>query len=181
MDSSFIVHSHKKENLALNDAWIALGGNLGDVLSSFLSARQSIMKLPYCEVLQSSKLYQTTAVGPKGQPDYLNAAIAIRTQLEPFDLLQRLQEIENQHGRIRQEHWGARTLDLDILAYADMQSESNILCLPHKQLHLRQFVLRPLCDIAPTWQHPIIRKSAQELLQDLLNSGENALTTGSIW
>ncbi|MDQ6954106.1 MAG: 2-amino-4-hydroxy-6-hydroxymethyldihydropteridine diphosphokinase [Mariprofundaceae bacterium] len=170
-----------KKNIVLNHAWLGLGGNLGNVLEAFLSARQSIADQPYCTLVQSSKLYHTPAIGPEGQPDYLNAVLLIRTQLSPFDLLQVLQIIENQHGRIRQEHWGPRTLDLDILAYADMQIETDTLILPHKQLHLRQFVLRPLCDVSPNWQHPLLKRNASKLLQCLLDKGETVLAEGFIW
>lgn len=164
-----------------HNAWIALGGNQGDVHSCFKSARESIDKHPDCKLLQSSLLYQTPPLGPAGQADYLNAVIVINTSLEPLDLLQVLQDIEHMHGRIRQEHWGARTLDLDILAYDELHLQSNTLTLPHSQLQARQFVLRPLCDIAPQWLHPSIRKNASELLQSLLDSGEEPLESGSLW
>ncbi|MDQ6967178.1 MAG: 2-amino-4-hydroxy-6-hydroxymethyldihydropteridine diphosphokinase [Mariprofundaceae bacterium] len=171
--------THKKT--PASHVWVALGGNQGDVYNCFKSARKSIAKHPSCELLQSSLLYQTPPLGSVGQADYLNAVIAISTYLEPLDLLQVLQNIEHAHGRIRQEHWGARTLDLDILAYDNLHLQSNILTLPHSQLHVRQFVLRPLCDIAPLWLHPSLRKNASELLQSLLDSGEEPLENGSLW
>jgi len=171
--------THKK--VPPSYAWIALGGNLGDVRRCFKSARKSIAEHPDCTLLQSSMLYQTPPLGPSGQADYLNAVIVINTSLKPLALLRALQDIENTHGRIRQEHWGSRTLDLDILAYDDLHLESDILTIPHSQLHLRQFVLRPLCDIAPQWQHPSIKKNASELLQSLLDSGEKSLESGSLW
>jgi len=105
-------------------------------------------------------LYQTPPLGPAGQADYLNAVIAINTYLKPLALLRLLQDIENTHGRIRQDRWGSRTLDLDILAYNNLHLESDILTIPHNQLHLRQFVLRPLCDISPQWLHPSIKRNA---------------------
>jgi len=162
-------------------AWIALGGNQGNVLQYFQAARQSIATHPACKLLQSSKLYQTPALGPSGQDDYLNAVISIKTKLQPLTLLQLLQSIENQHGRIRQQRWGARTLDLDLLAYDKLHMQSDKLTLPHSQLHLRQFVLKPLCDIAPLWQHPNIQKNAQQFLQSILDAGEETLKEGTLW
>jgi len=179
MGSLPTMPTHKKTKKS--HAWVALGGNLGDVYSCFKSARKNISEHPYCSLIQSSLLYQTPPLGPAGQADYLNAAIAINTYLEPLDLLHLLQNIEHAHGRTRHEHWGARTLDLDILAYDNLYLQSNILNLPHSQLPTRQFVLRPLCDIAPKWLHPSLKKNASELLQSLLDSGEEALENGSLW
>ncbi len=171
--------THKKT--APSHAWIALGGNQGDVRSAFNSARKSLVEHPDCKLLQSSLLYQTPPLGPAGQADYLNAVVSINTYLEPLKLLRALQDIEHIHGRVRHEHWGARTLDLDILAYDDLHLQSSILTLPHSQLQVRQFVLRPLCDIAAQWLHPSIKKNASELLQSLLDSGEEPLESGSPW
>jgi len=171
--------THKE--ISQNHAWIAFGGNQSDVQACFNSARKSIAEDPNCKLLESSMLYQTPPLGPAGQADYLNAVIAINTCLEPLGLLRILQDIENTHGRIRKERWGSRTLDLDILAYNDLLLESNTLTIPHSQLHLRQFVLKPLCDIAPQWRHPSIKRNASELLQSLLDSGEKPLESGSLW
>jgi len=162
-------------------AWIALGGNLGNVQNNFQSARKVIAEHPCCSLTKSSKLYQTPPIGPAGQNDYLNAVICINTSLEPLALLQVLQDIEHQHGRVRHEHWGPRSLDLDILAYDNLHLQSDKLILPHKHLAERQFVLRPLCDISPAWLHPYLMKTARQLLQGLLDSGEKALESGSPW
>jgi len=162
-------------------AWIALGGNQGNVSSYFKSARTTIAEHSTCTVLQSSLLYQTPPLGSIAQADYLNAVIAIRTQLKPLDLLDLLQHIEHAHGRVRQEHWGPRTLDLDILAYDKLHLESHILTIPHRQLAMRQFVLKPLSDIAPKWLHPVLKKNTEQLLQSLLDSGEKPLDNGSLW
>lgn len=168
-------------NRALQTSWIALGGNLGDVEASFKAARQSISTHPHCHLISSSQCYQTPAIGPAGQSDYLNAAIEINTHLEPHALLQYLQSLEHEHGRTRTEHWGPRTLDLDIIAYADALLDTKDLCLPHQQMHLRQFVLKPLCDIAPSWHHPTMLLTAAELLNRLLSQGEPALNEGWLW
>jgi len=106
----------------MNNVFIAFGGNLGDVLSNFRSSRQNIAQLVGVHVIQSSRLYRTPPLGPAGQPDYLNAMIAAKSELKPLALLTALQNIERQHGRIRAEHWGARTLDLDIICLLYMEN-----------------------------------------------------------
>ena len=163
------------------NAYIALGGNLGDVASCFVQARRGIDALPDGHVVASSLIYRTPPLGPPGQPDYLNAVVSVETELPPLTLLQALQEIERQYGRKRGEHWGARTLDLDILAVDALILDSDDLKLPHPEMQRRQFVLRPLCDVAPNWQHPRLKRSAAALLEELLATGEEPLAEGSIW
>ncbi|MDX8395294.1 MAG: 2-amino-4-hydroxy-6-hydroxymethyldihydropteridine diphosphokinase [Mariprofundaceae bacterium] len=166
--------------MGLNTTLIALGGNLGDVQDNFIAARDDLMTSG-CILLQSSKIYQTSPIGPAEQPDYLNAVIEIQTSLSPEQLLAGLHNIENNHGRIRKEHWGARTLDLDLLDYENTITHSATLTLPHPRIQERNFVLRPLCDINPNWQHPLLKQSAQELLANLLDQGEQALPEGVSW
>ncbi|MDX8406041.1 MAG: 2-amino-4-hydroxy-6-hydroxymethyldihydropteridine diphosphokinase [Mariprofundus sp.] len=160
---------------------IAFGGNLGDVVAAFISARNAIGALPQTRIVRSSRLYRTAPIGPPGQPDYYNAVITINTAREPLQLLDALQAIEHEHGRIRKEHWGARTLDLDIIAIESDIIDSPRLSVPHPLMHTRQFVLRPLCDIQPDWHHPQRAGSASTLLTDLLENNEEPLAEGVIW
>ncbi len=161
--------------------YIALGGNLGDVPAALQTARQCIEQLEKTHVCASSLLYRTPPLGPPGQPDYYNAVIAIESALTPLALLDALQMIETGHGRIRAEHWGSRTLDLDIIAHGSEIMDSQRLSIPHPHMHKRQFVLRPLCDMTPNWQHPRLGKTASQLLDGLLKAGESALPKGSTW
>ena len=165
----------------MKTAYIALGGNIGEVQARFIQARAELHALPDTQVTASSLLYQTPPLGPAGQADYLNAVLEIETDLQPPVLLDALQNIENCHGRLRGEHWGPRTLDLDIVAIDALILDTKRLQLPHPHLHKRQFVLRPLCDVAPNWQHPRSGKSATLLLQELLATGETSLAKGIIW
>jgi len=165
----------------MNNVFIAFGGNLGDVLSNFRSARQNITRLAGIRLTRSSLLYRTPPLGPAGQPDYFNAMVAVESELNPLALLTALQNIETQHGRIRTEHWGARTLDLDIIAMDSLVIDNKRLHIPHPQMHHRQFVLRPLCDIEPNWQHPSLNKTASQLLDVLLLAGESSLPQGIVW
>jgi len=165
----------------MKTVFIALGGNLGNVEEAFRSARSDIKALPGTSVSSSSLLYRTPPVGPQDQPDYHNALISIQTDLAPIPLLDALQAIENRYGRIRKEHWGARTLDLDIIAIESDIIHSPRLTVPHAFMFERQFVLRPLCDLAPNWQHPRLGETAAIRLEKLIATGETALSEGETW
>ncbi len=165
----------------LQPIFIAFGGNLGDVRANFDSARFCIARLHNTQLIDSSLLYRTPPLGAAAQPDYWNAVIAIRSALSPHALLDALQDIEAQHQRIRAEHWGPRTLDLDIIAIGEQSIDTSGLIVPHSEMQYRQFVLQPLCDIAASWQHPALQQSASQLLQSLLQGGETALPKGIEW
>ncbi len=147
-------------------AAIALGGNLGASQHILLSAMTAIDQARGIKMIARSPLYKTAPVGPP-QPDYLNACILIETNLTPRALLQQLLTIENQFGRVRQERWGARSLDLDLLLFGDQIVDLPGLTVPHPRLHERPFVLIPLMDIAPQWPHPIFGKTIAQLVDQL--------------
>jgi 2-amino-4-hydroxy-6-hydroxymethyldihydropteridine diphosphokinase len=136
-------------------AFIGLGSNLGNERNGIfespkqqlLNAIQSIDNQTTIHLLRTSHFYQTQAIGPGDQPDYINAAIKIETSLSANQLLLALQSIENQQGRVRKERWGARTLDLDILVFDQLIENSEQLILPHPRAHERAFVLAPLNDL----------------------------------
>jgi 2-amino-4-hydroxy-6-hydroxymethyldihydropteridine diphosphokinase len=136
-------------------AFIGLGSNLGNERNSIfegpkqqlLNAIQSIDNQTTIHLISTSYFYQTEAIGPGDQPDYINAAIKIETSLSANQLLLALQNIENQQGRVRKERWGARTLDLDILIFDQLIENSEQLTLPHPRAHERAFVLAPLKDL----------------------------------
>lgn len=122
---------------------IGLGSNLGDRLSHLRSAHEAL------EPRATSGLYETAPVGGPEQGPYLNAVVVVETGATPMALLDRLQEIETAHHRERNTRWGPRTLDLDILSSDASPVSSSRLTIPHPQAHLREFVLRPLCDVWP--------------------------------
>jgi 2-amino-4-hydroxy-6-hydroxymethyldihydropteridine diphosphokinase len=103
---------------------------------------------PEVRVAAVSPAYRTRAIGPE-QPDYLNLVAEVETVLSPLELLHRLQVLEAAHGRVRDVRWGPRPLDLDIIWYGGLESPGPELILPHPRAHEREFVLRPLCDLAP--------------------------------
>lgn len=134
----------------MTTAYIGLGSNLQQPLQQLQSALQHIGAMANTQVIETSKFYGSSAVGPGKQPDYVNAAVKIETQLEPLPLLDALQKIEQRHGRVRgPQRWQARTLDLDILLYNHQSIDLPRLQVPHPQMRLRNFVLQPLLDIDP--------------------------------
>jgi 2-amino-4-hydroxy-6-hydroxymethyldihydropteridine diphosphokinase len=146
-------------------AYLGFGSNLGDSLATLRQARQALHAEPQIRVTASSSLYRTTPVGgPPDQSDYLNGALEIVTTLEPIELLRYCQTIEKKFGRQRKVHWDARTLDIDLLLYADRIIDNPELQLPHPRMTERGFVLQPLCDLAAEKRHPKQQCSFASLL-----------------
>lgn len=130
-------------------AYIGLGSNLENPREQVTRAFTELAQLSKSELMAQSPLYQSSPVGPADQPDYINAVALIKTQLSPLELLDALQSIEQAHRRIRREHWGPRTLDLDILLLDNLILQDERLTVPHPFMKVRSFVLYPLADIAP--------------------------------
>ncbi|WP_422473552.1 2-amino-4-hydroxy-6-hydroxymethyldihydropteridine diphosphokinase [Endozoicomonas sp. ALB032] len=164
----------------MTSVYIALGSNLDNPGLQLQRAVDDIDSLSKVELSGCSKLYISEPVGPAGQPDYYNAAIRIETTFAPLPLLDALQAIENNHGRIRTVHWGPRTLDLDIILYGDEIIDSDRLTVPHYQMHLRNFVLCPLLDIDPDLTLPDGRKAAT-LLAEVGTAGIEVMATKYPW
>ena len=118
-------------------------------------------------VLEVSDFLVTAPYGGVEQDDFLNGALALKTLLTPQELLERLHEIEQEAHRERLIHWGPRTLDLDILLYDDLVLDTPDLIIPHVEMHLRDFVLIPLTQIAPWKRHPILGLTVSQMLADL--------------
>ncbi len=164
------------ERFPMHTFYLALGSNLGDSRELLRQARQALRESEGIEITASSFLYRSSAVGgPAGQRCYLNAVLKGETRLAPAALLGRFQEVENAFGRTRDVPWGPRTLDLDLLLFADQVVRTPALTLPHPRLHLRSFVLRPLHDLAPDLLHPFLRQPVSRLLAELAEPGEVVL------
>lgn len=145
--------------------YLGLGSNLGDRLEMLRGARQALQRNPAVTVVTSSPLYETAPVGgAEGQGPYLNAVLKIDTVLSPENLLHLCRQVEQGFGRQRRERWGPRTLDLDILFFGSVIQMDVDLVLPHPRLHERAFVLYPLVDIDPDIVHPVVYRTAHELL-----------------
>jgi len=135
--------------------FIAVGSNLGDPVSQAKVAIDALKQLPKSQFVSTSSLYSSTPMGPQDQPDYINAVVELKTELTPIELLNCTQTIELEQGRVRkEERWGPRTLDLDILLYGNEVMDSERLTVPHYGMKEREFVLYPLAEIAPNLTLP---------------------------
>ena len=148
-----------------NTAYISLGSNLGDRQAHLEAAITMINKTGKAKVVSASKQYSTAPLSSSSQPTYINSAAKIATNLTAQELLSVLLDIETALGRTRQEKWGSRTIDLDLLYFNDLVLESEHLTLPHLQMHLRSFVLKPLSEIAPDKLHPILKLTTTQMLK----------------
>ncbi len=145
-------------------AFIALGANLGEPLKQLDSAVESLNKQQGVTCIAMSKVYVSKPWGNTDQPDFTNAVLEIHTSLSAEQLLDVLQKIELEHGRERKEHWGARTLDLDIILFGDEIINTERLIVPHPRAIEREFVIQPLADLDETLA------IGQHSVSDLLNT-----------
>lgn len=135
--------------------FIGLGSNLAEPQTQIANALAALEALEATHLIAVSSLYRSDPMGPSDQPDYVNAVAMIETALEPETLLDRLQQIELEQGRVRkQERWGPRSLDLDILLYGNRSIRSQRLTVPHYDMHRRAFVLYPLAEVSPALVMP---------------------------
>ena len=151
---------------------VAIGSNLNS--KSFGSPEQNCnaaidMLRKYFEVTQSSSFYKTEPIPKSEQPWFVNCIVNIKSKISPSRILDTLLEIELQFGRKRNRKNEARVIDLDLIAYNNLIVKSLKLTLPHPRMHLRKFVIQPICDINKNWIHPISKKKAFEILKELAN------------
>ena len=146
--------------------FIGIGSNLGDRAGYFEFAQKEMFLVAGAKVLECSPVYETEPVGAEGGP-FLNAVWSFETDLLPQDLLGKMQEIEAKANRQRNRPNEARTLDLDILFYGDRVILEAGVTVPHPRLHERAFVLQPMADLDPDFEHPVLRKTVRELLNNL--------------
>jgi len=143
--------------------WIGLGSNLADPENQIRLAIDLLHQHEQINVVSRSSLYRSDPMGPPDQPEYINAVVAVETTLQPTELLDAAQAIENDSGRVRKERWGARTLDLDLLIFGDVIMNTDRLVLPHPGIASRSFVLIPLLEIAPAIVIPGLGQAADFL------------------
>lgn len=168
-DNRYIRRMNRQTN-----CFLSLGSNLGDNESLLNEAVRHLQKQD-CRIIRISGFYKTKAWGKTDQPDFLNAVVEISTGLPADELMSRILQIETEMGRKRQEKWGPRTIDIDILFYGNQIIESEKLIIPHPQLHLRRFVLVPLNELAPDFLHPLFLRPIHQLLQECTDISEPIL------
>ena len=152
-----------------HEAFIATGSNLGDRGEYIRKGIEALAACKECVVEKESQLIVTEPYGVTEQPEFLNGMLQVRTLLSPIELLHKLNEIEAAAHRERKIHWGPRTLDLDIIFYDNQVIDIPQLTVPHVDMQNRQFVLKPLAELAPWYRHPILGKTVKELLISLKN------------
>ena len=151
--------------------YLLLGTNLGDRKSN-LSQAISAIQMNIGDITARSAIYKTGAWGFTDQPDFFNQVIKIKTELLPGELLEKIEKIQLEMGRIRWKNWRARLIDIDILYYDNLVLDSPELRIPHPEIQNRRFTLVPLCEIAPQEVHPELKKSNADLLDETMDTLE---------
>lgn len=140
---------------------IQLGSNVGKRRDTLNKAKEEL--LIGVEIISEGSVYETEAWGVKNQNAFYNQLILVKTELSPFALLKMTQNIEQKMGRVKDKKWGPRIIDIDIIYYGSKVIYSPTLKIPHEFMSQRNFVLKPLLEIAPAWYHPLFRKNVTEL------------------
>ncbi len=158
----------------MNDqVFIALGTNIGDREANLCKARKELA--PKVTIIKESPIYITPPWGYEDQPEFLNQVLEVQTKMRPGRLLAYLKRIEKKMGRMKTFRNGPRLIDLDILFYGQRVIERSKLCIPHPRLHERSFVLVPLKDIAPEFNHPVLNMTVETMLAKINTEGVRPL------
>ena len=145
--------------------YLSFGGNVGNVSQTFSKAIH-ILEQRISPVQSSSSLYKTAAWGNEDQPDFLNQVLAFISNKHPLEIIDICLETEKELGRVREEKWGPRIIDIDVLFIGDMIVREENLSVPHPEIAKRRFILAPIAEIAKSFEHPILKKTMEELLED---------------
>lgn len=156
-------------------AYIGIGSNLGDARANCLQAARRLTGADNRLKVRPSSLYLTEPQELKTQEWYVNAAAEVKSPLSAKDLFSLLHHIENEMGRERAARYGPRIIDLDLLFYDDMVLDTGELIIPHPRLHERRFVLVPLCELSPDFEHPVLKKMVCDLLKEVPENGQRVL------
>jgi 2-amino-4-hydroxy-6-hydroxymethyldihydropteridine diphosphokinase len=151
------------------DVFLLLGSNLGDRKLLLFEAIKHI-ETEVGPVLQASSVYETQSWGKTDAPDYLNQVLMLQTEIPAREVLRKILAIELSMGRRREEKWGSRTIDIDILFYGDVVIDEPDLKVPHPEMHKRRFTLEPLAELVPEFEHPLIKKNILQLKNELIDN-----------
>ncbi|HVV53746.1 MAG TPA: 2-amino-4-hydroxy-6-hydroxymethyldihydropteridine diphosphokinase [Mucilaginibacter sp.] len=150
----------------VNDVFLLLGSNLGN-RQMYLSEAVRRIGHEIAPVIRTSSLYETQAWGKTDEPDYLNQVAELKTDLPPKEILKQILNIEKAMGRKREEKWGSRIIDIDVLFYDSLVISGPELTIPHPEMHKRRFTLEPLNELIPDFVHPVLGKTVAELKNEL--------------
>jgi len=153
--------------------FVGMGSNLGKRRSNLSEALEQLGNLKDTEIVKCSSIIETAPEGGPKQGLFLNVVVELDTKLDPHVLVEQFLAIEEAMGRARQQRWGPRIIDLDLLLYGDAMIADDTLIVPHPLMHRRRFVLEPLCEIAPEAVHPVLGLEAKDLLAELENGDED--------
>ncbi len=157
----------------VHTAFVGVGSNLGQKQDNCLLGIAELTSNGHSRLLNQSRLYRTEPVDYLDQDWFVNCVVQIVTCLDPFELLAVLQDIQKKAGRISDAiRFGPRILDMDVIFFDATVIDHPDLTLPHPRMHLRRFVLKPLCDMDPTLRHPILNQTVQQLLDNLEDAGQ---------
>ena len=152
----------------MNEVYLQLGSNIGERLDN-LNQSIKIITERIGNVLEKSSVYESTPWGVENQRNFLNQVIFVKSNFDPYTILDLVLQIEKDMGRVRIEKWGERIIDIDILFIDDFIIESENLCIPHEFIAKRKFVLQPMCEIAPDFIHPKLNKTISQLLEECID------------
>ena len=164
------------DHVKIHTAYISVGSNLGRKLENCRRGVTALTCTGTCRLIDQSHIYQTEPVDYKDQDWFVNYAAKIETDLDPYPLLDFIKAIERDAGRIQDEiRFGPRILDMDIVLYDEVVMNDPRLVIPHPIMHRRRFVLKPICDIDPYINHPVLHRSMQSLLEEIDEKGQRII------
>ena len=162
--------------MKIHTAYISVGSNLGSKLENCRRGITALTRSGTCRLIEQSCIYQTEPVDYTNQDWFVNYAVKIETELSPLSLLDLIKDIERDAGRIQDDvRFGPRILDMDIIFYDDIVMNDPRLVIPHPRMHKRRFVLKPICDIDPHINHPILKRNMHFLLDNLEEKGQGLI------